>query len=180
MACEFINKSRNLPCANGFSGIKAIGFKERTKLTLTSDDTFEGVGLTSSTPIYRYELYGDGNIYEDDGVSDETAFTTVYTGSLKVTLPILDKETRNQMKLLTYSRPQIFLELFNGTILLAGVENGCKLINSKATTGGARKDMQGWSLEFKSEEKVPFVFVGATGSTLYTSYVNSTNVINPS
>lgn len=178
MACEFINKSRNLPCANGFSGIKAVGFLPRTTLTLSGDDTFEGVGLTGS--IYRYELYGDGNTYEDDGVSDESAFTTVYTGSLKISLPILDKETRNQMKLLTYSRPQIFLELFNETILLAGVNNGCKLVSSKATTGGARKDMQGWNLEFKSEEKIPFVFVGATGSTAYNSAINLTGVINPS
>lgn len=179
MACDNISKSRLLGCKNGFAGIKAVGFMPfNSSITLTAGEMFEGTGLTGS--IYRYELKNDGCNYEEDVASDRATGTTVVTGTLNLVLPSLDRETRDQVKLLAYGRPQVFLELNNGTILLAGAEFGCDLTSAKLATGGAKKDMAGFTLAFAIEERRPIVWVGATGSTAYNSAINLTGAINPS
>lgn len=172
-----ISKSRLLNSKTGFSGIKAVSFLPYKKLTLNSDDTFDGVGLTGS--VYRYELKNDGNNYDEEGTPDRGTGTTVYTGTLNLVLPILDRATRDEVKLLAYGRPQIFLEKFDGTLLLAGTELGCELKSIKIGTGGARKDMSGFTLVFETEEKRPIVWVGATGSIAYEAAINLTGAIQP-
>ncbi|MFC6095809.1 hypothetical protein ACFPVY_04050 [Flavobacterium qiangtangense] len=178
MACESLSRSRNLPCKIGFSGIKAVGFLNYTPLTLASEDIYNGLGLATQE-IYRYELKNDGNTYEEDGVSDRNTSTTVYTGALTIVLPLLDRATRDEVKKMAYGRPQIFLELFDGQVVIAGFEHGCELTSAKFATGGARKDMNGITLTFNTEEKQPLVFVGPAGITAYQDAINSTDVITP-
>jgi hypothetical protein len=177
--CEIITKSRLLGCKSGFAGIKAVSFMPYTKLTLTAGDMFEGTGMTGS--VYRYELKNDGCNYEETGASDRNTSTTVYDGKLSLVLPVLDRATRDEIKLMAYGRPLIFAELFNGDIWLLGSEFGCELNSVKMGSGGARKDMSGFSLEFSTQERRPLVFLGATGSTAYNAAIMTTsvNVIKP-
>ena len=177
MASE-ISKSRFLNTKEGFSGIKAVGFLPYQKtITLTTGDMFEGTGLTGS--VYRYEVKNDGCNYDEEGKPDRNTGTTVYTGTLNLVLPILDRATRDEVKLLAYGRPQIFVEKYDGTILLAGSEFGCELESIKIGTGGKRSDMSGFTLQFKSEERRPIVYVGVTGSTVYNSSINIVGGIQP-
>lgn len=176
---ESINKSRNLHCKTGFSGVEFVGFLPKVKggLTLTSDDTFEGVGLTGS--VYQYEVKNDANIYSVEIVSDENTGTTVYNETLALSLPILDKETRNQIKLFAQGKYHAFIQTFDKKILLMGAEYGATLTAGTMTTGGARGDMSGFTLTLSSTERRPMVFVGATGSTIYNAAINLTGAITP-
>lgn len=177
MACEGTLRSRYLGCATNFSGIKAIGILPvKTKLTLSTDDLYEGIGITGS--IYRWEVFADANIADDDTQIDPQTRTNVSTTSLNLTIQGLDNNTRNQVKLLSYGKPKIFIEMFDDTILLMGHEFGCNLLNYKLSTGGARKDLSGITMTFQSEERKPLVFLGATGSTAYNAAINLTNAIN--
>ena len=177
MACENINKSRLLGCKTGFSGIKAVGFLPFANLTLSATDMFEGVGLTGS--IYKFYLKNDGNTYTEEIDSNRQTHTTVYNGTLNLVLPSLDRETRDQVKLLAYGNPQIFLELYNGQIQLIGAELGADLSGGSITTGGARTEMSGYSLTFTTQERRPLVWLGVTGSTAYNAAINLTGAITP-
>lgn len=179
---ETINRSRKLGQKKNFSGIKAVGFLPFTNLTLAASNYFEGAGMTSSSgtaSVYRYDLKNDGNTYSEEITSDRNTGTTVYNGTLTLTLPTLDKETRDQIKLLAYDRCQVFLEAFDGKIFLAGLKCGCELTGGTLATGGARGDMAGFTLTLSTQEDEPLVFVGATGSAIYNSAINLTNIINP-
>lgn len=179
---ETINRSRNLGYKKNFSGIKAVGFLPDTKLTLAPSGYFEGGGMTASgttASVYRYTLKNDGNSYSEEIASDRNTGTTVYTGTLALTLPTLDKETRDQIKLLAYGISKVFLEAYDGKIYLMGYEHGCELTAGTIATGAARTDLSGYTLTLMSTEREPLVELGATGSTIYNSAVNLTNVINP-
>ena len=148
MSCDGISKSRLVGCKkNSIGGFKAVGFMPyNSNLQLTSDDMFEGTGLTGS--IYRYELVNTGCNYEEDIAPDTQNQNALTTGTLTLVLPQLDRETRNQVKLLAYQKTQIFLELYNGSIILIGHEYGCDATSVKLSTGGAKKDMAGFTLTF--------------------------------
>lgn len=177
--CESINKSRNLHCKTGFSGVESVGFLPIVNggLTLTSDDTFEGTGMTGS--VYRFLLNNDGNTYSEEIASDINTGTTVYTGTLTLTLPVLDKDTRNQVKLLAMGHYHVFIQMKDKKMLLMGSEFGAQLTTGTIATGGARTDMSGYTLTLTAQERRPIVFVGATGSTVYNSSINLTGVITP-
>jgi hypothetical protein len=59
----------------------------------------------------------------------------------------------------------LFAELFNGDIWLLGAEFGCELNSVKMSSGGARKDMSGFTMDFSTQERRPVVFLAQqTGS----------------
>lgn len=177
MASE-ISKSRLLTSKENFSGVKAVGFLPYVKnLTLTAGDVWEGGGMTGS--VYTYIVKNDAISYEEVGSPSRDKGTTTYKGKLNLVLPTLDRATRDQVKLLAYGRPQIFIEKFDGTILLAGYQCGCECDSINMTTGAKRDDMSGFTLQFSTEEKLPMIFVGLTGSSIYNSSINLTGAIDP-
>lgn len=180
MASE-ISKGRLLTTKENFSGIKQVGFLPYVKnLTLSASEMWEGGGMTGS--IYPYIVKNDAITYDEDSAPSRDKGTTTYKGKLNLVLPTLDRATRDQVKLLAYGRPQIFIEKFDGTILLAGYQCGCELESIKMTTGAKRDDMSGFILQFSTEEKLPMIWVGATGSTIYNASINAnmTGAIDPS
>jgi hypothetical protein len=138
---------------------------------------FEGTGMTGS--VYRYELKMMVTTMKKLVLHRNTG-TTVYDGKLSLVLPIVDRATRDEAKLMAYGRPLIFAELFNGDIWLLGAEFGCELNSVKMSSGGARKDMSGFTMDFSTQEEDRF-FLGSTGSTAYNNAVmiTPTNVIIP-
>lgn len=178
MACEGITRSRYISCADNFSGIRAIGILPiKTGLTLTSDGLFEGVGITGS--IYRWEVDADANVGEGETQIDPQTLTNVTTQTLNLTIQGIDNDTLEQIRKLSYGKPKLFLEMFDDkTILLMGHKNGCRLLNYKVSTGGARTDLSGITLTFEAKEKRTMAILGATGSTAYNNAINLTNAIN--
>ena len=171
MASE-ISKGRLLNTKEGFSGIKAVSFYPyTTAIRLTASDYFEGTGLTGS--VYRYEVFNDSSSYDVEGDSSDNTGTTVYSGTINLTLPILDSVTSGEVKLLAYRRPHIFIEKYDGTLLLAGAKNGCSLEKIKMGTGAKHGDLSGFTLQFKASETTPLVFCGVTGSNAYNASVST-------
>ena len=62
------------------------------------------------------------------------------------------------MKLLSYGRPQIIVQDYNGKYYLAGIENGCEVAANTAT-GAAMGDLNGYNITFTGTEKTPANFV---------------------
>lgn len=170
MACSFITKGRIIPnCKNNSGGFKSVSIIPYIPLIedyLQPDGTLGVSGLTYITTTMvddfnRFDLKNNGNTFDETSATDDQTFTTIFTGELKLVLPKLDVETKNEIKLLAYARPQLFVETYRGDVILVGMQNGCNLTSSVSKIGGAKTDFQGFELTFSSEETTGFVFLNA-------------------
>ena len=197
MGCNYIKKGRKLPCNTGVGGYKNVYFVEYVSglvpylLTDSSaDDVFGAtalefgnssatflLGASSTKEVYQYEVKNTGDTYDETSETDENIGNTIYTGELKLVLPKLDKESVNQVRLLTYNKSFIILETYSGYFMLIGAENGAILSQSVKKLGGAMKDFQGVELNFKTEERIPFVYLKQ--SAIDTLKLNIADSIQP-
>jgi hypothetical protein len=125
----------------------------------SSSGATAGTGQSAIREVYQYEVKNTGDTYDETSETDENIGNTIYTGELKLVLPKLDKESINQVRLLTYNKSFIILETYSGYFLLVGAENGAILSQSVKKLGGAMKDFQGVELNFKTEERIPYVYL---------------------
>jgi|GEM_PF-7006051 len=197
MGCNYIKKGRKIPCNTGVGGYKNVFFVEYVSglipnlLTDSSaSDIYSATALefgdvsasflfgeSTTKEVYQYELKNTGDTYDETSETDENIGNTIYTGELKLVLPKLDKESINQVRLLTYSKSFIILETYSGYFLLIGAENGAILSQSVKKLGGAMKDFQGVELNFKTEERIPFVYL--KDSAVATLKLNIADSIQP-
>lgn len=187
MSCQFIQKGRKLPqCKNNLGGFKAVGFMEFVEglsSKLAADESFGSTAATyafttEARDVYRYELKNNGNTLDETSSTDPETYNTVFTSELKMVLQKMDSETKSNIKLLAYSRPQIFVETFSGKVILLGIENGSNLTTSVSKVGGSLKDAQGFELSFQTEEPNGFVYLDAAAITAYRNAFSGTD-INP-
>lgn len=177
MACSFITKGRKLPvCKNNLGGLKAIGFLDFVPGvydTLEVDGTFSAASAnyvftaTTGTTVFQYELKNDGNTFTETGNSDPNNYTTIYTSEAKLVLAKLTQEDINNIKLLAFGRPQLFIEFNNGQIAFVGVENGANLATSVKNSGGNKKDLQSIELTFQTEERIQYSFLSPEAIAMY-------------
>jgi hypothetical protein len=66
-----------------------------------------------------------------------------------------------QLKLLSYGRPHIIIEDYNGKFRIAGGQNGCE-VSVNTSTGGAMGDLNGYNITFEGKEVLPSLFVLST------------------
>lgn len=167
MSCITLTKGRKLPCKGGNGGFRAIG------LAVWENNLVTGVngavsGLTTGlTAIYRYELKATGNNYSEEIAADADARTVVYNGTLSLVLHKLDLDTRNEVKMLAMGEVIVFIETYNGDILVVGAGNGAELTGGSAVTGGAKTDFQGFNLTFTTSENEPFLQLTGSALTQY-------------
>lgn len=184
MSCSFITKGRTLPiCNNNLGGIKAVSFldfKDGVSDLITTESGFTATvasfALSGSTDIFRYEVKNDGNTYVETSETDPNNYTTIYTGELKVLLGKITQDDIHNIQLLSYNRPQIFVEYKNGDVIFIGAEYGSVLTQSIKNSGGNMKDLQSIELSFKTEESKPYSYLSSSAITTYKSKISSSNI----
>jgi len=158
MACTLISTGRALPCKSSVGGLKAVYFASYGTLgdvTLTAGE----VTAISGTPtLYKYDIKGNSSFETTINSSRENG-TTFYSQTLNLTLPVLDKETQEQIKLLAAQNPHVIVEDYNGNFLLIGLENGAEVTGGTIVTGAAMGDLSGFTLTMEGQEKAPAPFV---------------------
>jgi len=169
MACITLSKGRKLPCKGGNGGFKAVGFQVWDSANLIASTTGSIDTIPTGSQIYRYELKNTGNTYSEEISADADARTVVYNGTLNLVLQKLDTDTRNEVKMLTMGEVVPYIETYNGDILVIGSQNGAELTGGTITTGGARTDMQGYTLIFTSMENEPYLSLSSAGKTAYSA-----------
>ena len=80
--------------------------------------------------------------------------------------------------MLSYGRPHILIEDYNGNFRLAGLQNGVEVSVSTAT-GGAMGDLNGYNLSFEGKEKDPAYFVDSAIVGAGLDFDVNASVINP-
>ena len=168
MACD-INKGRLEPCKDSVGGISAIYIGGAYTAGLLASATISADGevtdLAAALTFYKYDLKG-ANSFEQTNENSRENGTSFWTQSGTVVLKKQDKVTTAQLKLLSYGRPQIIIEDYNGNHYLAGIENGVEVAVNTAT-GAGMGDLNGYNLTLTGTEKSPANFMAF--STLVSS-----------
>ena len=173
-ACkESVGGLRNIYIGNYVDGLYADA---TTAANLGTDEQI--IGLTTSLVVYKFELRGDNNTFEETNENSRDNGTSFWTQTGAIVLKKQDAATQKALKLLSYGRPHILIEDYNGNFRLAGLQNGVEVSVSTAT-GGAMGDLNGYNLSFEGKEKEPAYFVDSAIVGAALAFDVNATVINP-
>lgn len=163
MACD-LTRGRLEPCYDQSGGIKSIAFANYTS-GLLNTATFDGTddditAFASAITMFKYEVRGAGHSFVETG-SDPATEGAFVTQVLTAVLKAPTMADRKELKLLRYGRPQIFIETYNGTYLLAGIENGCTVQITK-NSGADLGEAPSYTITATASEKTEAYFVDPT------------------
>lgn len=180
MACDIAN-GRTEACKESVGGLRNIYIANWDAdmydgLTLGADDSI--TALVAPVTVYKFELRGENNTFEESNENSRDNGTSFWTQSGSIVLKKQDAETQKTLKLLSYGRPHIIIEDYNGNYRIAGSQNGCEVMVS-TSTGGAMGDLNGYNITFESKELSPALFVDAAIIDDAAGFVIDATVINP-
>ena len=177
MACD-ITAGRLEPCKDSVGGITAIyiggAYTDDLLTTATIGADGEVTAFAAALTFYKYDLKG-ANSFDQTNENSRENGTSFWTQTGTVVLKKQDKATTAQLKLLSYGRPQIIIEDYNGNFYLAGIENGVEVAVNTAT-GAGMGDLNGYNLTLTGTEKSPanFILPSIIGDTTNTVIVVGT------
>jgi hypothetical protein len=162
MACN-LSAGRNEVCKDSIGGLSGVYFLNFTTGSFTKNASGEVTAFPSGSTVYYYQLKGTSAYTETVNTSRENG-TTFFSQELVLNLKKLTNEMTTQLKLMSYSRPQIVVHTMNGDALLVGEVEGADLTAGTIQTGAAMGDLYGYSATFTGQEKLPAAFI--SGSTI--------------
>ena len=163
MACD-LSLGRITGCKDNRGGIKNIYFINNTDdldVTATLDTDGQITAFDAPLTLYKYEVRGDGNTFDEANAVDKTAGTSKWDQTLTVALPKMTVADRKELKLASWGNPQIVIEDYNGFFRIAGFENGCD-VSVNTASGGTMAEFSGYNIVATGEEVAPANFIDAT------------------
>jgi hypothetical protein len=140
MACD-ISKGRLEACKESVGGIKNLY-----------------IANYNSAMYAGMEVRGDNNTFEETNENSRDNGTSFWTQSGSFVIKAQNAETMMQLKLLSYGRPHIIIEDYNGKFRMAGAQNGVE-VSVNTSTGGAMGDLYGYTISFEGREVLPALFI---------------------
>lgn len=175
MACD-LTGGRLKPCKDAVGGIRKIHFVDYGDLgSITLGTSDEVTDMDGTFTYHTYDVKGNSSLETNINSSLENG-TTFFEQVVNVTLHKLTKEDNKELKLMAYGRPHIFIETFDGSLLLVGREHGGEVTGGTAVTGTAMGDMNGYTLTFTANEiTMPNFVTGATAADPFVGMVSATD-----
>jgi hypothetical protein len=160
MSCD-LTLGRKEVCKDSVGGLNAVyfvNFGDMGALTydVTNTDVIDAVAGTPDA--FKYELKGASTFTQNINSSRE-AGTTFFEQVLELTFKKLTPKDHKELKLLSFARPHVIVEDYNGNFFLAGLEHGCDVTGGTIVTGGAMADLSGYTLTLTGMERVPANFL---------------------
>jgi len=164
MACD-ITRGRLIDCKDSIGGLKAIYICKAYNNNVEAVATIAGTEMTtagfatwssqsgSQTTVFKYDLVPNLSSMTVNIQSDNANGTAFFNQTLSVTLQKIDHDMTNELRLMAYSRAQIFVQDENDNVFLLGLVNGCHVTGGTVITGAAKGDLTGYTLEWAAEEK---------------------------
>ncbi len=164
MACD-LTRGRKIDCKDSIGGLKAIYFSKAyssnilEKATITNTEMTSAdwenwtAGTGSAFALFKYALVPNLSSMTVNINSDNANGTTFFNQTLSITLQKIDHDMTNELRLMAYSRAQVFVQDENDHVYLLGLEGGCHVSGGTVVTGTAKGDMSGYTIEFGAEEK---------------------------
>lgn len=171
MACD-VTLGRLEPCKDQVGGIKAFYVANYVSGLLDSatfDATDQITAFATAITFFKYDLRGATHNLDEAGETSADNGTTFWTQTMAAVLKALTIADRKELQLLSYGRPQVMVEDYNGNFRLAGIENGCDIAVSSAS-GSAMGDLSGYNISLTAQEKgmAHFVLASIVGDTTNT------------
>lgn len=161
MSCD-IGLGRLEPCKDQVGGLKAIYLVNYGAMTPVYEVTAgleDVVASVTGTPnAYKYEIKGASTFTQNIQSSRENG-TTAFEQVLEITLKKLSVADHREIKLLSYGRPHVIVEDYNGNFFLSGIEHGMDVTGGTVVTGGAMSDLTGYTLSLTGMEVAPANFL---------------------
>lgn len=163
MAC-LLTTGRANACFDVLAGIKSVYFSTDDIGLVTYDITDTDVITTfaNSPEFFQYNLRGTTNTYTETITKSIDNGTSFFAQSLAVTFSKLTKEMHKELKLLVYASPTVIIETNSGNFLTMGVVAKADVTGGTIVSGGAKGDLQGYTLTMTAEEAVPANFLADT------------------
>jgi len=162
MAC-LISKGKLLGCNDQRGGIKNLYFANFSDYAFVVA-THQVTSLGTLDEVFKYEVKATTNALTETGTTSQDNGTFLNAQSLAVTLPKLGADLQAQVQLICAGRPYVFVEDYNGNIVLVGLTNGT-MSNCTKVSGGAGGDLSGYTLTVAGEESNLSPFLDATSKT---------------
>ena len=180
MACD-ITSGRVEACKESVGGLRNLYIANFTAdlydgLTLDTDESI--TALAAVVDVFKFEVRGDNNTFEETNESSRDNGTSFWTQTGNITLKKQDAATQKELKLLSYGRPHVIIEDYNGNFRLAGAQNGVEFSVS-TSTGGAMGDLNGYNITFEGKELSPALFIDSALIDDPAGFTVNAAVINP-
>ena len=181
MACD-ITRGRLIDCKDTIGGLKAIyickGFNNNISAVATianTEMTDAGFSTWSAqvgakTIVFKYDLVPNLSSMTVNINSDNANGTTFFNQTLSVTLQKIDHDMTNELRLMAYSRSQIFVQDQNDNVFLLGLDHGCHVTGGTVITGTAMGDQNGYTIEWGADEKNALIQIPLTSGPSTTGY----------
>jgi len=161
MSCA-LNAGRLEPCKDSVAGIRAVLFLNydgdlTDTLTIVDEEITANSALTTA---YRYELKGANSFDEANENSRENG-TSFWNGTGTFAFKKQSLASQKEMRLLSYGRPHIILEYYNGDYRLIGLKNGAECAVNTAS-GAAMGDFIGYNVTATTTEATMGLYVASS------------------
>jgi len=163
MACN-ITRGRLIDCKDAIGGLKAIYIAKSYSNNVSAVATVNSTEMTTAgfatwsccggtVEVFKYDLVPNLSSMTVNIQSDNANGTTFFNQTLSVTLQKIDHDMTNELRLMAYSRSQIFVQDENDNVFLLGIDGGCHVTGGTVVTGAAKGDLTGYTIEWAAEEK---------------------------
>ena len=156
--CVTLTKSKKLGCVTSMAGVKAVGvaaFNSLTPIVKTATGVIDVATSYGADTIARLEVKNTTINYIENGVGGGDNRSSGVTGNLPVVLTVpkdADVDYAAMVEELLKGEVCLFIEKKNGTIVIAGSQNGALAITADDQTGGTVGDLNGFTVTFNTME----------------------------
>jgi hypothetical protein len=174
MSCS-LTGGRLKPCKDAVGGIRKIHFVDFGQLGDVTVVDDEVTNMDGTFTYHSYDVKGNSSLETNIQTSLENG-TTFFEQVVNLTLHKLTKEDNKELKLMAFGRPHVFVETFDGKLLLVGREHGAEVTGGTAVTGTAMGDLQGYTLTLTANEiTMPNFVSGATSADPFAGMTSATD-----
>jgi hypothetical protein len=166
MSCT-ISSGRLVNCKDQVGGIKTVYFMNYADISsdITVDGTTKALTDIGAQTVYQYDVQPETASVNVAINSSKENGTTFYDQNIDITLHKLTPEDEDNIRLLSWGRPIIFVLDQNSQVFMFGAENGCALASGQVQTGTGFGDMSGYQLTFNGKEQQAYYqFTAASGA----------------
>jgi predicted alpha-1,6-mannanase (GH76 family) len=180
MACD-LTRGRKIDCKDSIGGLKAIYICKAYSDNISAAATINTTEMTTagfatwsggsgSIEVFKYNLVANLSSLTVTTNSDNANGTLFFTQALSITLQKIDHDMTNELRLMGYSRAQIFVQDENDNVFLLGIDGGCHVSGGTVITGTAKGDLTGYTIEWGAEEKNAVIQLPASAGVATTKY----------
>ena len=180
MACD-ITRGRLIDCKDTIGGLKAIYIAKSYSNNVSATATINATEMTTAgfatwsccggtVTVFKYDLVQNLSSLSVTINSDNANGTTFFTQALSVTLQKIDHDMTNELRLMAYTRSQIFVQDSMDNVFLLGLVNGCHVTGGTVVTGTAKGDMSGYTIEWAAQEDNALIQIPKTDGPATTKW----------